>query len=108
MKDEIKSHTFWKDKYKNMLLKDVNLSANMLMPRWHISSTNELKMNGDEMICHIQYIMDGLRDVYYMGACLWNDSNSFDKLITSVCTSFDAFIHNTYGIVQLKLNFKGT
>ena len=86
MTDKIKKGVFGINEYKDMLLKDASLSANVFMPHWQISSTTANGINGNEMICHIQYIVDGLRNVYHLYAGLWNDIKGFDRLITSVCT----------------------
>ena len=86
MADKFKKGVFGIDEYKDMLLKDASLSANVFMPHWQISSTTANGMNGDEMICHLKYIVDGLREVYYRCAVLWNDITGFARLITSVCT----------------------
>ena len=91
MTDKIKKGVFGINEYKDMLLKDASLSANVFMPHWQISSTTANGMNGNEMICHIQYIVDGLMEVYYRYAGLWNDISGFDSLITSVCTNVNDF-----------------
>ena len=90
-KDKFKKGFLGIDEYKDMLLKDASLSANVFMPHWQISSTTANGINSNEMICHIQYIVDGLRQVYYRYAGLWNDINGFDSLITSVCTNVNDF-----------------
>ena len=89
--DKIKKGILGIDEYKDMLLKDASLSANMFMPHWQILSTTANGINGNEMICHIQYIVDGLRVVYHLYAGLWNDINIFDRLVTSVCTNVNDF-----------------
>ena len=97
--DKIKKGILGIDEYKDMLLKDASLSANVFMPHWQISSTTANGINGNEMICHLKYIVDGLREIYHLYAGLWNDIKSFDRLITSVCSSLDAFeyiIHTIY------------
>jgi hypothetical protein len=91
MTDKIKKGVFGINEYKDMLLKDASLSANVFMPHWQILSTTANGMNGNEMICHIQYIVDGLMEVYYRYAGLWNDISGFDSLITSVCTNVNDF-----------------
>ncbi len=91
VRDKFKKELLGIDEYKDMLLKDASLSANVFMPHWQISSTTVNGINGNEMICHIQYIVDGLRVVYYLYAGLWNDINIFDRLVTSVCTNVNDF-----------------
>ena len=92
MKDKFIKGVLGIDEYKDMLLKDASLSANVFMPHWQISSATAKGINGNEMICHIQYIVDGLREVYYRYASLWNDINGFDRLVTSVCTNVNDFV----------------
>ncbi|VDI41573.1 Hypothetical predicted protein [Mytilus galloprovincialis] len=71
------------DDYKKVLIKDAETAAKIFQPRWQITSFSADGVNGEELINHIKFVVDGLKEIYCNQASVWYSSD-FDKVVSAV------------------------
>lgn len=71
------------DDYKKVLIKDAEVAAKIFQPRWQITSFSADGVNGEELINHINFVVEGLREVYCHQASVWL-STDFYKVVGAV------------------------
>lgn len=78
------------DEYKKILYRDAEHASLTFLPHWQITSLSADGMNGEEIINHVNFVVDGLRETYCRLAGLWHGSD-FDKVVATVSGLFMIF-----------------
>lgn len=86
---------FGMDDYKKLLMKDAELSGKVFQPHWQITSFSADGINGEELINHIHFVVEGLKEVYCRQAVVWYASD-FDRIVGAVVSYMNSLLFLGY------------